>query len=240
MHSLSRLIVLGASLALSACNSDPIAEPAKAASAASANNPVVVELFQSQGCSSCPPANAALNAIADRKDVIALSFAVTYWDQLGWKDRFATPAFTQRQRDYDRGLRGGGVYTPQVVLNGSRAIVGNGKGELAKAISETAGVSAGPEISINEKSAIIGKGSGKATAWLVRFDPKVRDVAIKSGENGGRKLPHRNIVRQLVRLGDWKGKSVSFTLPAASEAGLRTAILLQSGTGGPILAAKAD
>jgi hypothetical protein len=240
MRTLTSLFIVGFSLTLSACNGEPMAEPAEAATSASADSPVVVELFQSQGCSSCPPANAALNAIADRKDVIALSFAVTYWDQLGWKDRFATPAYTQRQRDYDRGLRGGGVYTPQVVLNGSRAIVGNGKGELAKAISETAGVSAGPEISISANSATIAKGSGKATAWLVRFDPKVRNVAIKAGENGGRKLPHRNIVRQLVRLGDWKGKSVSFTLPAESEAGLRTAILLQSGTGGPILAAKAD
>jgi len=86
-----------------------------------AGGPIVVELFQSQGCSSCPPTNAAFNLIADRADLIPLSFAVTYWDNLGWKDRFAKPAFTQRQRDYAKTLRvGAGVYTPQVVINGAR------------------------------------------------------------------------------------------------------------------------
>ncbi|HWA61493.1 MAG TPA: DUF1223 domain-containing protein, partial [Caulobacteraceae bacterium] len=97
---------------------------AGAASAADAAHPVVVELFQSQGCSSCPPANANLMSIADRPDVLALSFGVTYWDQLGWKDTFASPQFTARQWDYARALRHDNVFTPQVVVNGRRDGVG--------------------------------------------------------------------------------------------------------------------
>ena len=115
--------------------------------------PIVIELFQSQGCSSCPPANAALNAIAGRRDVIALSYAVTYWDRLGWKDKFADPAFTQRQYDYKSALKADSVYTPQVVLNGTKAIVGNGDGELSRAVKVTKPVSAVPAISLNDLTA---------------------------------------------------------------------------------------
>jgi hypothetical protein len=199
---------------------------------------VVVELFQSQGCSSCPPANAALNAIADRGDVIALSYAVTYWDRLGWKDRFADPAFTQRQYDYKAALKANSVYTPQVVLNGTRAIVGNGQGELARAVAVTDPVSSGPSIAVAGDQIEIGAGKGKASIWLIRYDPRFQNVAIGAGENKGRTLPHRNIVRQLVKLGSWSGKAASFTLPAAKIAGLRSVVLVQQGTAGPIMAAK--
>ena len=95
---------------------------------------MVVELFQSQGCSSCPPANANVIALADRPDVLALSFGVTYWDDLGWKDTFATPQYTARQWDYARALRPRNVATPQVVINGRRDVVGNDRGELEPAI----------------------------------------------------------------------------------------------------------
>jgi hypothetical protein len=208
------------------------------ATTASADAPIVVELFQSQGCSSCPPANAALNALADRKDVIALSFAVTYWDRLGWKDTFATAEYTQRQRDYAATLRGGSVYTPQVIINGTRELVGNGRGELAGAVGQAKGLSGGPAISTDQAKVMVGAGKGKATVWLVRFDPRTHDIAIKAGENGGRKLPHRNIVRQLEKLGSWSGAEQSYALPKSAQAGLKTAILVQSGATGPILAAK--
>src|SRR5271170_8235975 len=92
--------------------------------AADASHPVVVELFQSQGCSSCPPANANLNALSQRADVLALSFSVTYWDSLGWKDTFAKGQFTERQWQYARAMRQADVYTPQVVVNGRIAGVG--------------------------------------------------------------------------------------------------------------------
>lgn len=205
---------------------------------ASATNPVVVELFQSQGCSSCPPANAALNAIADRPNVIALSFAVTYWDRLGWKDIFADKAYTQRQYDYARSLGNSNVYTPQIVINGARDLTGIKSGELAQGVSVSSGVSGGPAIVVENDTIKIAKGVGSADIWLVRYDPKIQNVAVRSGENGGRTLPHKNIVRSLTKLGKWDGSPVSYTLPKKSNPGWKTAILVQAFTGN-IIAARA-
>jgi hypothetical protein len=202
------------------------------------DGPIIVELFQSQGCSSCPPANIALNAIADQPNVIALSFAVTYWDRLGWKDSFASQAFTERQYAYSAALGNKGVYTPQVVLNGARDIVGNGKGELAAAIAKTSPVSNALRITADGKSVSVGDGKGKGTVWLVRYDPRSQQVAVKTGENAGRNLPHSNIVRQLAKLGSWSGTAANYVLPGSPYAGLRTVILVHSGKAGPILAAK--
>src|SRR5579863_7691187 len=105
--------------------------------AADASRPTVVELFQSQGCSSCPPANAALARYADRSDLLALTFAVTYWDRLGWKDTFARPEYTERQYAYGRSLGGGDVYTPEVVVNGRAAGVGDGVAEVEALAAKT-------------------------------------------------------------------------------------------------------
>ncbi|WP_419815984.1 DUF1223 domain-containing protein [Glacieibacterium sp.] len=215
-----------------------VATPAVALPAAPAPL-TVIELFQSQGCSSCPPANANVNAlIADRPDILALSFAVTYWDQLGWKDGFATPANTQRQWDYARGLGHAQVWTPQVVINGRRDITGTQAQPLAKLIAATPRP-AGPVATLNGGKLVIGKGDMPRTAadvWLVRYDPRTVEVAIKAGENNGRKLPHRNIVRQLTRLGGWSGLPASFDV-AAAPPGLSTAVLVQLPRGGAILAA---
>ena len=202
------------------------------------SGPVVVELYQSQGCSSCPPANAALNGIADRSDVIALSFAVTYWDRLGWKDIFGDPAYTKRQYAYASALGDDGVYTPQVVLNGRRAIVGNRPGELERAVAATRKLSGGPSIDDKPGSVSIGAGKGNGDVLLVRYDPRNQQVAVRTGENGGRKLPHRNIVRQMVRLGQWDGSRVIFNLPANPDAAWRSVILVQTKQTGPILAAR--
>jgi hypothetical protein len=238
----SSSLLVAASFWLSSCQQASISSDAKAAAApaskANTAGPVVVELFQSQGCSSCPPANAALNAIADRNDVIALNFSVTYWDRLGWKDIFADPEYTQRQYNYASALGDSNVYTPQVILNGKRAIVGNKPGEINRAVTAATGLSGGPAISANSKTASIGAGSGKATVWLVRYDPRIQNVAIKSGENSGRTLPHKNIVRQLVKLGDWNGKAATYTLPAAQSAAYKSVILTQSKAGGEIYSAR--
>lgn len=211
--------------------------PALAAPAG--GSPVVVELFQSQGCSSCPPANANLNAIADRPDVIPLSFAVTYWDQLGWKDTFATPQFTARQWDYARRAGRGQVATPQIVINGGRqTIVGNNRQELEAAIA-SARHPGGPQITLTGSQISIG-GAHRirpSTVWVVRFDPRINNVPIRAGENGGRTLPHRNIVRQLQAVGTWSGKAATFPLPANPSPVYRTAVLVQAGKGGPIVAA---
>lgn len=206
-----------------------------AASAGDPAHPTVIELYQSQGCSSCPPADAVVNKIADRKDVIALSFAVTYWDNLGWKDSFGSPAFTGRQWDYANAAGRGSVATPQVIVNGKDAVLGSREGELNQAIARNA-VKDGPAITADGNKVTVGAGSGSATVWVVRYDPRTINVAINAGENGGRTIPHRNIVKQLVNVGQWQGKAASYTLPAAAP-GLQTAVLVQKGKGGAIISA---
>ncbi len=198
----------------------------------------VIELYQSQGCSSCPPANAVLNSLADRKDLITLSFAVTYWDDLGWKDSFAQPAFTERQKDYAAAYRRPNVSTPQMVINGKGFIVGTTAAEVAKGLATYARSGPEPQIALNGSRLSVGAGSGAAQIWLVRYDPKSLDVPITAGENNGRTLPHRHIVKSLVKVADWTGKPVTVDVPAA-PAGLETAVLLQAGRGGPIVAARA-
>ncbi len=199
-------------------------------------HPAVVELFQSQGCSSCPPANANLMALSARPDVLTLSFQVTYWDQLGWKDTFAQPRFTSRQWDYARAWRRASVFTPQVVVNGRIDTVGVKPGSIEQAIARGDRGASGPAVSLSGGRASVGAGRGPATVWLVRYDPRVVRVPIGRGENGGRTLPHKNVVRQLAVLGVWTGQPRAWPLPA-SPPGLATAILLQSGPGGPIIAA---
>jgi hypothetical protein len=207
------------------------------ATATGADRPAVVELHQSQGCSSCPPADAVLNKLADRPDVLALSFAVTYWDQLGWKDTFASPAFTQRQWDYARAAGRGNVATPQMVINGRGVVNGGDPAEVDAAIHRFARPAGEPAISTDARSVTIAAGKGKAVLWLVRYDPRTIAVPIRAGENGGRNIAHRNIVRQLIRLGTWTGPSVRYPLPAAS-AGLAGAVIAQASVGGPIIAAR--
>ena len=201
--------------------------------------PVVVELYQSQGCSSCPPANANINAIADRADVIALSFAVTYWDRLGWKDTFDDPAYTARQWDYARAGGRAQVATPQVIVNGRTAIVGSNRRQLDAAIAQARGRAPGPMLRIANGKLAIGPGTGaaRATVWLVRYDPRIQNVAIRAGENGGRTLPHKNIVRSLRAIGTWRGSLATFAIPASPNPAYRSAILVQNGKGGAIIAA---
>ena len=212
---------------------------AASALAADAAHPVVVELFQSQGCSSCPPANANVSALADRPDVLALSFGVTYWDSLGWKDTFATPQYTARQWDYAHGFHHDNVFTPQVVINGRRDGVGVDKAELRRLLIAGDRGDGGPAVAIRAGAVTVGAAParGSADVWLVRYDPRIVEVPIKRGENGGRTLPHKDIVRQLTRLGRWSGSAATYALPKAADPILRTAILVQYPGGGAIVAA---
>ncbi|GAA0328222.1 DUF1223 domain-containing protein [Sphingomonas oligophenolica] len=204
--------------------------------AGDADRPAVVELYQSQGCSSCPPADAVLNRLADRRDVLALSFAVTYWDQLGWKDIFASPDFTQRQWDYAKAAGRGSVATPQMVINGRGVVNGGNPAEVDAAIRRFVRPAGEPMITADARSAAIAAGKGKAVLWLVRYDPRTIAVPIRAGENSGRTIAHRNIVRQLIKLGAWTGAPASFRLPP-SPPGLAGAIIAQASVGGPIIAA---
>jgi hypothetical protein len=201
--------------------------------------PVVIELFQSQGCSSCPPANANLLAIADRPDVLALSFGVTYWDRLGWKDTFARSEYTARQWDYAHAFGHRQVYTPQVVVNGRRDGVGATAADFRRLVAEGTRDPRGPTLSVAADRVAIGamRSASPADVWLVRYDPHVVEVPIRRGENGGKTLPHRNVVKSLVRLGAWTGAAETLPLPRSPDATLQTAVLVQLRHGGPILAA---
>lgn len=228
------LAILFATL-LAACGS--AAAPASPQGpAADAAHPVVVELYQSQGCSSCPPAIANVNALADRPGVLPLIFAVTYWDQLGWKDTFDDPAYTARQWDYARAQHRGNVATPQTIVDGRVAINGGDAGELNRTIAASRRGASGPAIASSGRKVMVGAGQGSGLVWLVRYDPRALSVPIRAGENGGKTLVHRNIVRGLTMLGNWRGNSASFAIPGGNATD-RQAILIQQGRGGPIVAA---
>jgi hypothetical protein len=239
---LRSLVCLAGALAVTACGSSHGEERHAQANPTETvvpkpRGPVLVELYQSQGCSSCPPADANVNAIADVPNVIALSFAVTYWDQLGWKDTYAKPAFTQRQWDYAHANHQSSVATPQVWINGRETIIGNRADRLASAID--AAHLGGPALTLQPGRVIVGEARapvGGADVWLARFDPTTRYVAINAGENDGRTLPHRNIVHSLARIGHWSGAPLQIALDRIDD-GLKDAVFLQSGPGGPILAA---
>jgi hypothetical protein len=210
------------------------------AMAADRNHPTVVELFQSQGCSSCPPANANLMRLSDRPDLLTLSFGVTYWDQLGWKDTFASPQYTARQWDYAHAFHRDQVFTPQVVVNGRSDGVGIRLEEIEDLVRRNDRGDSGPALTVSQTKVQVGAFGGANHAGqvlLVRYDPSIEQVPIHAGENGGRTLPHRNVVKQLVRLGAWSGASMTYDLPPAPTPGLATAVLVQAGSGGPIIAA---
>ncbi|URW76331.1 DUF1223 domain-containing protein [Sphingomonas donggukensis] len=225
------ILVLGSVTVASALN-----VPASAADRA---NPTVVELFTAQGCAACPPAQAAVNALAGRDDLIVLTFAVTYWDSLGWRDRFAQPAFTARQRAYAQvGKRQ--LATPQVVLNGRFAVVGNDRDVLMRAIDSADRGDRGPAIAVVDgwlTVAADARSARRADVWLVSYDPRTIAVPVRAGENAGRTLPHRNVVRRLDRIGAWSGTAIRYPLPPP-RGGLRRAVLVQSADGGAIVAAR--
>ena len=214
------------------------ASPALAADPA---HPTVIELYQSQGCSSCPPANANLNVLAGRPELLALSFAVTYWDRLGWKDSFAQPVFTQRQWDYARAGGRAQVATPQMIVNGRAVVNGGDLAAVRRTLARADRGTGGPALVASGGTIRIGAGrtAAPATVWLVHYDPRTIAVPIRAGENGGRTLPHRNVVRSLVPLGTWTGAPASFALPQYrwADPNRRLAVLVQAGKGGPIVAA---
>lgn len=210
-----------------------------ASAAADREHPTVVELFQSQGCSSCPPANTNAMALSDRPDLLVLSFGVTYWDHLGWKDTFGSPQNTARQWDYAHGLRHGEVWTPQVVVNGRIDTPGFDRSELETVIRKADRGVGGPSISVQGDRLTLSAGDAgtKAQVFLVRYDPNIVQVPIQRGENGGKTLPHRNVVRELVSLGAWTGETRTYVLPGSGASALKSAVIVQNGRGGPIIAA---
>jgi len=213
----------------------------RSALAADATHPAVIELFQSQGCSSCPPAEANVGAISGRADVLALSFEVDYWDRLGWKDTFSRHAWTERQYAYAEAMgHGDNVYTPQVVVNGRVAGDGIEPGALASLVSRGDRGSGGPSVGFSGGAVTVGAGrapAGGADVWLARYIPRTVEVAIPRGENAGHTLPYKHVVREMILLGKWKGEAATFPVPRGSDSGLADAAIVQASGAGPILAA---
>ncbi|HEY1962152.1 MAG TPA: DUF1223 domain-containing protein, partial [Rhizomicrobium sp.] len=163
--------------------------------------PVVVELYTSQGCSSCPPADALLAQLAGRKDVVALSFPVTYWDMLGWRDTLASEANTKRQKEYAKELGRGGVYTPQIIVDGQKDLIGSREqavqAAIAARLADAQGIPVELEGNRQQVKIAIGqagdRGGREATIWLFRVLPQAT-VNIGDGENSGRTITYRNVV----------------------------------------------
>jgi hypothetical protein len=217
-----------------------LASAAPDALAADAAHPTVIELFQSQGCSSCPPAEASVGAVSDRADVLALAFEVDYWDRLGWKDTFSKAAWTARQYAYARAMGSDGVYTPQVVVNGRVAGDALEPGSLAGLMSRGERGGGGPSVGFSGGAVTVGAGpapSGGADVWLARYIPRTVEVTIPRGENAGHTLPYKDVVRDMVLLGKWRGEAANFPVPGGSDPGLAEAVLVQANGAGPILAA---
>ncbi|AJE46349.1 DUF1223 domain-containing protein [Celeribacter indicus] len=220
-----------------------LAADAAAPARGHATGPVIVELFTSQGCSSCPPADAMIAELATRDDVLPLSLHVDYWDYIGWRDGFAQPQFTERQKAYAHAAGKRTVYTPQMIVQGQETLVGTKPMRLADLIRAHADGAAAPVTLRAERkdgrlvvTAIpMGPLPGNLRFHLVRFDPHER-VEIGRGENAGRVLDYFNIVTQWAPIADWNGKgpfSASLELPGED----RTAVILQTGGVGPIVAA---
>jgi hypothetical protein len=183
-----------------------------------AKTPVVVELFTSQGCDTCPPADAVLAQLADRKDVIALSLPVTYWDMLGWKDTLASDANTRRQKAYAEAMWHGGVYTPQMILDGTNELVGNKMQPVDAAIGTLQATPLSVRVSLQttptELHINVGAApsTGDATIWVFDILSKAT-VKIGAGENSGHTLTYRNVVRYVKSIGVWKGQPIALSLP---------------------------
>jgi hypothetical protein len=178
----------------------------------------VIELFTSQGCSSCPPADALLVEIARNPAVIALTLPVTYWDYLGWKDTLGQDAFTKRQKLYAKTRGDGQVYTPQAVVNGAAHMVGSDASEIALHLKKQPDAGLPVKVTLQEEAGAlkIALAGGKAgSVWLLPTTRMV-SVPIARGENQGRTVSYVNVVRGMVRVGDWDGKDATLSTPLAA------------------------
>ena len=223
MTKRARLSFAGLTLAIAAVTSLIFGQTLGTAAAGSGNathngHPVVVELFTSQGCYSCPPADKYVGVLKKRENVIALAYHVDYWDYIGWKDPFATPTNTQRQRGYSKAMGLWSIYTPQMVIDGRLEGVGSRTREISDKIGRVSAMSLADRVSIpialraSPETLSVKIEGGAAPKggdiWLVTYDDE-KTTAIPRGENAGKTLTEYNIVRGVRRLGEWSGRTVS-------------------------------
>ncbi len=204
--------------------------------AAEEDMPVVVELFTSQGCASCPPADELMHELADRDDVIALALHVDYWDYIGWKDKFADPAHTRRQKTYAKG-----IYTPQMIVNGQDSIVGARAMDLIDAIQAHKEKDGGVSLRVSRKGDVLtvwARNVGDRDAMEVHMLRYLRDreVNITKGENAGRLIHYANIVQGWEVLAQWSGEEV-LSIETRITGDDPVVVLVQEAEQGPILAA---
>jgi hypothetical protein len=230
-----RSLVLGAWLAAAAWSAGAMAGEAQ-------RGPVVVELFTSQGCNACPPADALLAELSQTEDVIALAFHVDYWNYLGWADPFASAASTRRQREYAAAFDARAVYTPQMVINGREALVGSRRAEALEAIALALAEPMPLAVSVRRDAdgmvATVVAQDGfaePARILFVSYEPPTR-IAITRGENAGRSFVFHRAVRSVIPLGAMAGGARSWRTPGAEGAG-GVVILAQAIDGGHMLGA---
>ncbi|HEY0600107.1 DUF1223 domain-containing protein [Brevundimonas sp.] len=229
-------IIPAAALAAATMAAGSSAQPAapRAPRGEAPPEPVIVELFTAQGCAGCPEANARVEALADDPGVIALTYAVDYWDYLGWEDTFARPEFAQRQRAYRRPLKLRAVGTPQVVIDGRRQAPVTQDAALKAAVEEEAARRVfPPEIEFRETGDRVGVGSGRAPAGgaevvAVVYRPGLQTVEIGSGDNRGQTVRQVNVVRSVRSLGTWTGRPALYPLPAGLSPDEAVAVLVQA------------
>lgn len=217
--------------------------PALASLATAGEQPVVVELYTSQGCSSCPPADAYFaKELIGREDIIALALHVDYWDYIGWKDDFADPAYAKRQRNYARVAQKRSVYTPQMIIGGVAHVVGNRPSEVRRHLAAHESQGAGIDLAVTRNGNRLSikldadqAQDGPMTIQLVRYSPQeTRDI--KRGENAGRTLDYHNIVTRWETVGEWNGRrSKSFTARVNGDEPI--VVIVQRKNFGPIVAA---
>ena len=211
--------------------------------------PMVVELFTSEGCSSCPPADAYVEELAQRQYVLPLSFHVDYWDYIGWKDRFADPLFTARQRAYAEAQGSSMVYTPQMIVAGAIDVVGSDRKAVEKALKTayTRNTMYRIQVGRDEKGRVVVQFPEApigvpATVWLVTYR-KSEESHVKAGENSGRDLMTYNVVRSLQKVGMWYGPATEVELKLDPQAKANSpdacAIIANQAEHGPIIAAAA-
>lgn len=208
----------------------------------------VVELFTSQGCSSCPPADALLTSLADRDDVVALAYHVDYWDYIGWADTFGDKVYSDRQRDYAKSWGSSRIFTPQMVINGAKGVVGSKRHEVHRAI-ESAQLPVTIDIEKHDGMLSISVPANEqqfdATIWLVTYIDRA-DVTIDSGDNAGKTVAYTHVVTGRQVLGMWEAETgASMKLPLSEVMGAGNsgiAVIVQQERNqlpGPIIAAAA-
>jgi hypothetical protein len=205
---------------------------------------VLVELFTSQGCNSCPPADEYAAELAERENVLPLLLHVDYWDYLGWRDPFAQPAFTQRQKDYAYHHGARSVYTPQMIIGGVVSAVGHNRAEVEAAIARQQQVQSAVLIQARIDGNVLNvvlepqRAGVAGTVHVVRYAPELT-TSIARGENSGRTLTYTNVVTQWSTIAMWSGDSAELSMPMMGDAGHGTAVIVQDGAVGPVLAAVA-